>query len=461
MRGNDFIAWPYDLALFTDLYELSMLQSYFEAGLSQEAVFSLFIRRLPKERNYFLVCGLADMLQGLEVFRFSQDAIQYLSSLNKFSSQFLDYLAEFRFEGDVHAAPEGTPIFANEPILEVVAPIGQGQLIETFVMNQLHLQTLLASKAARVVEAAQGRAVVDFGARRMHGLDAAVKAARAFHIAGVDATSNVLAGKRYGIPVAGTMAHSYIEAFDTEYEAFHTFSETFPETILLVDTYDTIAGVKNVIRLARELGKVFRINGIRLDSGNLASLAKECRKELDKEGLESVKIFVSGGIDEYEIRDLLANGAPISGFGVGTAMGVSDDVPALDIAYKICAYDGKGRLKLSTGKQTYPGRKQVFRVEEGRKAIRDVIARAEEDLAGGRPLLKQVMKRGKIVPDLPKDPSEIREYARHEIEKLPGNIRRIETATNPYPILISDELETHRREVTLKITQNQTIRVPL
>lgn len=443
-----------DLALFTDLYELAMMQSYFDAGLNDDAVFSLFIRRLPEGRNFLLACGLADVLVSLESLRFTADAIAYLNSLGKFSDTFLDWLSAFRFEGDVYAVPEGTPVFANEPILEVVAPIGQGQLIETLVMNQIHLQTLLASKAARVVKAARGRTVVDFGARRMHGLDAALRAARAFHIAGVDATSNVLAGERYSIPVAGTMAHSYIEAFDREYEAFRTFTRSHPKTILLVDTYDTIEGVKNVVRLARELGDAFQVQGIRLDSGDLAELAIESRKLLDTAGLESVGIFASGGIDEHVIANLVNQGAPVTGFGVGTAMGVSDDAPALDIAYKLCAYSGEGRLKLSPGKQTYPGRKQVFRLEKGGKAVHDTIATADEDLPG-RALIELVMQNGKRCNGLTQDLDQMRSFAQQQLASLPAAVTSIDPLMEPYPVHISDGVEAARVRVIEKLEQEK------
>ncbi|MCF8139102.1 MAG: nicotinate phosphoribosyltransferase, partial [Desulfotignum sp.] len=259
---------PNDSALFTDLYELTMLQAYFHENMNQEAVFSLFVRRLPPERNFLMACGLDTVLAYLENLTFTRDSLDYLRSLGQFSDSFLEWLGHFRFTGSVRAVPEGTPVFANEPILEITAPLPQAQIIETFVMNQIHLQTLLASKAWRVVTAAQGRTVVDFGARRMHGMDAALKAARAFHIAGVAATSNVLAGKLYDLPVTGTMAHSYIQSHDNEEKAFKAFLSSFPETVLLVDTYDTLAGIHKVISLADTLGTDFKVKGVRLDSGD-------------------------------------------------------------------------------------------------------------------------------------------------------------------------------------------------
>jgi nicotinate phosphoribosyltransferase len=328
--------------------------------------FSLFVRRLPERRNYLLACGLDDVLRYFESLRFTREGLDYLASLGQFTERFLRWLEGFRFTGDVDAVAEGTPVFENEPILEVSAPIAQAQLAETFVMNQVHLQTVLASKAARVVTAAEGRSVVDFGPRRMHGIDAAIKAARAFHIAGVAATSNTLAGQIYGVPVAGTMAHSFVQAAKNEMEAFRAFTALYPETTLLVDTYDTLQGVRHVIALARELGDAFKVRAVRLDSDDLVDLAAKARAMLDEAGLHHVEIFASGSLDEDAIAEIVTKEAPITGFGVGTSMGVSEDAPGLDIAYKLCAYGGRGRLKLSTGKPVFPGRKQVFRVEEMR-----------------------------------------------------------------------------------------------
>lgn len=439
---------PPGRALFTDLYELTMLQAYFEAGLSGEAVFSLYVRELPLERNYYLAAGLEDALSYLETLRFAEEDVSYLRSLSKFSEGFLDWLEGLRFEGDVYAVREGTPLFADEPLLEVVAPIGPAQLAETFLLNQAHLQSLLASKAARVVAAAAGRAVVDFGARRMHGLDAALQGARAFYIAGVQATSNVAAGRAYGIPVAGTMAHSFIEVFNTEIEAYRAFARSFPETVLLVDTYDSLQGVRRVIDLARELKGDFRVQAVRLDSGGLADLSKEARRMLDAAGLPQVGIFASGGLDEDKIDALVRAGAPIDGFGVGTAMGVSKDVPALDIVYKLTAYAGEGRLKLSPGKATYPGRKQIFRREENGRFAGDIIARDGESLEG-RPLLEAVMRGGKRLAPAP-PLAAIREYAASETAKLPPALRGLAPARETYSVTISGTLEAYRRAVTAR-----------
>jgi nicotinate phosphoribosyltransferase len=429
-----------NVALLTDLYQFTMLQAYWREGLTGEATFSLFTRRLPRQRNFLLACGLADVLEYLEKLRFSSQSIEFLATLGLFDARFLEWLAELRFTGAVRAVPEGTPIFTGEPILEITAPLPEAQVIETFVMNQVHLQTVLASKAARVVLAADGRRIVDFGVRRMHGADAGIKAARAFRIAGVDATSNVLAGQLYGIPVAGTVAHSYVQAHDDELEAFRAFAELYPETILLVDTYDTLEGVRKVVALAEELGSAFHVTGVRLDSGDLAALAVETRAILDAAGLERVEIFASSGLDEHAIAKIVDRDAPILGFGVGTGMGVAFDAPALDMAYKLTSYAGRGRTKLSTGKAILPGLKQIYRQEEGSTAVRDVLAQASEALPG-RPLLVEVMKNGARQPAGEVDLDAARERACDEIDRLPERVRGIEPANPPYPVEISAGLE--------------------
>jgi nicotinate phosphoribosyltransferase len=443
-------AEAHNLALFTDLYELTMLRAYVEQEMDAPATFSLFVRRLPERRNYLLACGLDDVLRYFEELRFTAEDLDYLASLGQFSDRFLSWLEDFRFTGDVFAVPEGTPVFANEPILEITAPIAQAQLVETYVMNQVHLQTVLASKAARVVSAAEGRAVVDFGPRRMHGIDAALKAARAFHIAGVAATSNVLAGRIYGVPVSGTMAHSYVQAAEDEMAAFRNFTRLYPETVLLVDTYDTLDGVRHVVDLARELGDDFKVRAVRLDSGDLVDLSFRARAILDEAGLDRVAIFASGSLDEDAVAKIVAAGAPITGFGVGTKMGVSDDAPGLDIAYKLCAYAGRGRLKLSTGKPILPGRKQVFRIEEDGIATRDVIARADETLAG-RPLLEQVMRGGERIEAGRVELDRARDHARDQILRLPDRVRALTPADPPYRVEVSEALQAYQDEVERQV----------
>lgn len=438
------------VALFTDLYELTMCQAYFVERMFAPATFSLFVRRLPETRNFLLACGLDDILRYLESLRFGTESLDHLASLGLFSEAFLRWLETVRFSGDVWAVREGTPVFANEPILEVTAPIGEAQLAETFIMNQVHLQTTLASKAVRVVTAARGRTVVDFGPRRMHGIDAAVKAARAFHIAGVAATSNVFASKVYGVNTSGTMAHSFIEAWEEEIDAFRSFARLYPQTVLLIDTYDTLRGVEKVCELARELGDDFNVRAVRLDSGDLIDLAFKVRERLDGAGLERVAIFASSSLDESVIDGIVSSNAPITGFGVGTKMGVSEDAPSLDIAYKLCAYDGQGRLKTSTGKPVLPGRKQVFREERDGRAVGDIIARADER-GPGRPLLEPVMEGGARTTAGRVGLEQAREHAAEELSRLPDAIRALSPADPAYPVRITEALRGYQDEIKQRI----------
>ena len=439
-------------ALFVDQYELTMLQAYWCEEMHGEAVFSLYYRSLPDGWNYALACGLDTVLEYLEHLRFTPGELDHLATDDTFSEAFLGWLADFRFTGEVRAVAEGTPIFPEEPILEIRAPIGEAQVIETFVMNQIHLQTVLASRASRVVRAAGEAEVVDFGMRRMHGTDAAMKGARAFHIAGVKATSNVAAGRALGVPVTGTMAHSYIQAHGEEIEAFRAFARLYPETVLLVDTYDTLEGVRTVVRLAREMGDRFNVRGIRLDSGELGELAARSRAILDDAGLDRVRIVASGGLDEFRIRELRERGAPIDGYGVGTRMGVSVGAPVLDIAYKLTEYGGKGRMKLSTGKRILPGAKQVFRVEEGGRDVRDVIAGADEHL-DGRPLLEVVMREGSRVTAPGRSLDEIRDDTRAQLERLPERLHALEGAAPPFPVGISESLTKRQRTVAGRVAE--------
>jgi nicotinate phosphoribosyltransferase len=329
--------------------------------------------------------------------------------------------------------------------MELVAPIAEAQLIETLVLNQIGLQTMLASKAARVVEAARGRGVVDFGARRAQGLDAAMKGARAFSIGGVESTSNVAAGECYGLPVAGTMAHSFVQAFASEMDAFRSFSEIFPDTTLLIDTYDAIDGVKKVVALAKERGPDFKIRAVRIDSGDLDALSREARRILDAAGLSHVRIVASGGLDETRIDALTSRGAPIDIFGVGTDMAVSSDAPALDIAYKLTEYAGRGRMKLSAGKRSLPGRKQVFREFRDGVAVRDIIARHGETLPGV-PLLEPFMRSGRRLATQSIDLRDIRAYAKAQLAALPPHLRKLHAQEPRYEVAISDALARYERE---------------
>ena len=428
-----------DPALYADLYELTMLQSYRERGLRAPATFELYARTLPGGRNYLLACGLDSALAYLERLRFGPDALASLEGLG-FPAPFLDWLGELRFTGDVHAMPEGTPAFAGEPLLVVEAPMAEAQVVETYLINQLHFQTLVASKGARIVTAAAGRPVADFGGRRAHGTEAGLLAARALYIAGMASTSSVAAGARYGIPVTGTMAHSYIQVHGDDLTAFRDFVATHPETTLLVDTFDTLAGVRAVIELARELGGAFRVRAIRLDSEPLAELAVRARRLLDAAGLVSVRIIASGGLDEQGIAELVDAGAPIDAFGVGTHAVTSADAPTFDAVYKLVAYDGEGRIKRSTGKETLPGRKQVFR-QRGASGTpaRDILARADEHHEGD-PLLVPVMRGGRRLAAGGESLQRARERAASEIARLPDRVRGLPAADRPYDVVVSDAL---------------------
>lgn len=438
-------------ALFTDLYELTMMQSYFYQNMNDKAVFSLFVRKLPPSRNFLLSAGLEDVLDFLEDLRFSKEDIEYLDSLNIFHRDFLKYLSEFRFSGDVYALPEGTPFFANEPLLEIIAPIQEAQLLETYLLNQMHFQTLAASKAARIVNAAKGIPVIDFGLRRIHGYDAGIKAARSFYIAGVQATSNVLAGRIFNIPVSGTMAHSLIQAYDKEIDAFKEFALLYPKTILLVDTYDTMQAIEKIIELSRQMGDNFQIQGVRIDSSDLCEIAGEVRTRLASAGLEKIKIFASGGLDEYKISELLKQNTPLDGLGVGTKMGVSEDVPYLDLVYKMTSYACRDSIKLSSGKETLPGKKQIFRQEEGNHFLRDTLGSFEEELPG-RGLLLKVMENGKKTRVLQRDLNRIRQDTLQEINKLPPEILKINSPIEKNPVQISDNLRQRHRQLVQKIS---------
>jgi nicotinate phosphoribosyltransferase len=373
-----------NMSLFTDFYELTMCASYFDNKNFEPATFDLFIRRLPENRSYFLFAGLEQALQYLQSIKFTEEHLAYLKKQG-FNEDFLDYLRGFRFTGDVCAVPEGTVTFPNEPLIRVTAPIIEAQLVETFLLNTVNLQTMIATKASRVVHAAKGKSVIEFGLRREHGIDAGMKVARSSYIAGCQGTSNVLAGQAYGIPVFGTMAHSFIMSYPKEIDAFRAFAKTFPnKSTLLIDTYDDISGAEKAAVVAKELeAKGFRLGGVRLDSGDLAQTSKKVRKILDDQGLAYAKIFASGDLDEFKIAELLSNGAQIDAFGVGTKMGTSADRPYLDVIYKLCetmTADGTFSpiMKLSKDKITLPGRKQVYRFKNAEGNLeKDVIALAE------------------------------------------------------------------------------------
>lgn len=431
------MAAPSAQGLVTDLYQLTMLQAYLEHGMRAPATFELFTRRLPPNRNFLIAAGLDAALDYLEQLRFEASDIDYLESLGRFSAEFLDYLRGFRFSGSVDAVPEGTPFFANEPLLRVQAPLPEAQLVETRLLNLVQLPTAVASKAARVVAAADGRSVVDFGLRHAHGADASLAASRAAYIAGVEATSNVAAGQAFGIPVAGTMAHSFVQAHDCEREAFRRFMATFPTAALLVDTYDVEAGMATVIELVREAGGAAPA-AVRLDSGDLAAHARRTRRQLDAAGLTHVQIIASGNLGEHEIARLVADGAPIDSFGVGAALAVSEDAPCLDVVYKLVAYDGRGRMKLAAQKTTLPDPKQVFRQFDG-GVTHDVLG-LDGEKAGGQPLLEPVMRDGRRMPGSRRSLDRIRTHAQRSQAALPARTRSLEPVTPPYRVEISAAL---------------------
>lgn len=431
-----------DLGLFTDLYELTMAQTYFAGGMFGTATFDLFVRSYPPNRGYMVCAGLEDTLEFLEGVSFGDGARQYLREQGMFSEDFLDYMGALRFNGTVRALPEGRIFFCNEPILQVTAPIIEAQLVETLLINRLNLQSLQATKAARCVWAAQGRTVSDFGARRAPGVDGALTMARAGYMGGFQSTSNVLAARRYGLPPAGTMAHSMITAYPTELEAFRAYANAFSHrTILLLDTYDTIEGARNAVRAGKELEEAgHRLVGVRLDSGDYLDLSRRVRGILDEAGLDYVQIVVSGGLDEFEIARLVEEGAPIDIFGVGTRVSVSADAPYSDMSYKLAWYENRPLMKLSPDKVSPPGNKQVYRVRDAQGAYeRDVVVLQEENLPGGEALLETVMERGQRTRPAP-ELSRAREWFNHDFERLGEHFKRI---VNPprYPVELSNQLQ--------------------
>jgi nicotinate phosphoribosyltransferase len=433
--------------LYTDLYEVRMAASYLRRGMTGSATFSLFSRRLPATRGFLVATGLADVLDFLAGFHFDTEETDYLRRSVGLDEDSLATLSETTFTGDVWAVPEGRLVFADEPLLEVTAPIAQAQLVETAVLNLMTFATTVASKAARCRLAAPHAELIDFAFRRTHGLEAAVGVARASAIAGFDTTSNVAAARRYGLRAAGTMAHSYVEAFADERSAFVAFAEDFPENaIFLVDTYDTVAGVRIAADVANALGLRGPV-GIRLDSGELADLARRARKILDTAGLTGARIVASGGLDEHVVAALVDQRAPIDAYGIGTKMGVSADAPSLDSAYKMVAFDGRPVMKLSTGKATFPGAKQVFRGPDA--AAGDVLALREElPPTGYEPLLVPVMVGGQAVAPA-EPPAEVcaaRERFAADLAWLPEAARRL-TAPEPVTVRPSARLEALRAQV--------------
>ena len=440
-----------ELGLFTDLYEITMAQSYFQHGMFAPATFSLFIRTYPANRSYFVAAGLEDVLNYLEEWRFPEESIDYLHSTRIFSSDFLDYLSGLRFTGDVWAVPEGRLLFADEPMLEVTGPVIEAQAVETFIINQINLQSLIATKASRYVWAAGGKALADFSLRRTHGTDAGMKVARASYISGFQSTSNVLAGKMYGIPLSGTMAHSYISSHEQEIDAFRNFVRSFPErSILLIDTYDTIAGARNAAAVGKEMEALGqRLQGVRLDSGDFDSLSRQVRVILDQAGLQYTRIVASGGLDESDIYDMVSGGAPIDVFGVGTKMGVSADAPWSDMAYKLVKYDGRPVLKLSTGKASLPGEKQVFRLRDDKGNFsKDIIALRDERVEGGESLLCKVMEGGKTIQP-PPSLDEIRGHFKEDFGHLDDRFKALREPPS-YEVALSSHVKEMYHRLTVE-----------
>jgi nicotinate phosphoribosyltransferase len=439
--------------LITDLYQLTMLQAYLEKDMTDTAVFEFFVRKLPPGRNFLLAAGLEHVLQFLSEMSFSPEEIEYVAGTGRFSDKVVKYMERFRFEGEVHALPEGTVFFPNEPVLRVTAPLPAAQLVETRIISILHINTLIASKAARSRLAANEKTLlVDFGLRRAHGAEAGIAAARSSYIAGFAGSSTVIAEPLYGIPVYGTMAHSFVEAHVGEKQAYLDFARANPGNVtLLIDTYDTLRAAEKTVDVARQLGKEgIKVRAVRLDSGDILDLSIKVREILNAGGFPEIGIFVSGDMDEYSIRDLLQRGAPIDGFGVGTKMDTSADAPYLECAYKLMEYAGIPRFKKSKGKATLPGRKQVFRKYEDGIMSGDVIGLEDEGLEG-QPILKKYMSAGNLSGPTP-SLKDIARYASEQMRALPGHLRVLESGAD-YPVELSSGLEKLRDEVELKLGQ--------
>jgi nicotinate phosphoribosyltransferase len=424
-------------SLVTDLYELTMAAAYQAEGIEHEATFELFVRRLPAQRRFLVAAGLDDALAGLETLSFAPHEVEYLAGLELFPARFIDRLADLRFTGEVWGIPEGDVVFAGEPIVRVTAPLIEAQLVETFLLNAIASRTMLASKAARIAIACGGRDFVDFSARRDHGVDAAMAAARGAWICGAAGTSLVAAGERWGIPLSGTMAHSFVMSFEDERDAFRAYARSFPEhAVLLIDTYDTVEGARHAAEVAQELaGEGMRISAVRLDSGDLARLAVDVRAVLDEAGLFDVRILASGDLDEHRIAELLAAGAPVDAFGVGTQLGTSGDAASLGAVYKLVDDASGPRMKLAEGKVTLPGRKQVWRLPD-----RDVLGLHDEHVAGGRPLLVAAMADGRRL-EPPEPLAAIRQRCLAALVGLPPELRSLEPVDDPvWPVDISTGL---------------------
>jgi nicotinate phosphoribosyltransferase len=441
---------PCNPALLVDLYELTMAAGYFEHGVDARATFELFVRQLPRERSYLVASGIDAALEYLECLRFTEEDVRYLRAQPAFrtvSDPFFEHLRRFRFSGDVDAVREGTLVFAEEPILRVTAPVEEAQIVETYLLSVVNFETLVASKAARVVRAAGRASVLEFGTRRAHGPEAGLRAARAAYVGGCAATSNVLAGMRYGLPIAGTAAHSWTQIFPSERRSFEALVETFPDTaILLIDTYDSLAGAE----IAATLGRP--VSGVRLDSGELLEKSRHVREILDRHGLHETQIVASGDLNEHKIQELVANGAPIDSFGVGTDLATSRDVPALSVVYKLVEFVRDRQVhyttKFSEEKVYWPGRKQVFRFSQAGRFHHDLLARAEEEYPEAVPLLEPALRAGKRV--IAREPlAEVRARSMANLGQLPEPYHALRDAPL-YPVEKSAALDRLLEEVREK-----------
>lgn len=433
--------------LLTDLYQLTMLQAYHAGGLGQTAVFELFARALPADRGFYVAAGLEQLLDFLEQAAFTREDLDWLRGTGRFTPQFVDSLSQWRFTGDVDALPEGTVFFPDEPLVRVTAPMPEAQLVESRLINILHLQTLIATKAVRSVLAAPGKLLVDFGMRRAHGAEAALYAARASFIAGFAGSATVLAERLWGVPAFGTMAHSFVEAFDRESDAFAVFARAQPQNVtLLIDTYDTEAAAQKVATLAPALAaEGIQIKAVRLDSGDLNAHARRVRGILDHAGLRTVGIFASGGLDEHDLVRLISGGAPIDGFGVGTRLDTSADAPYLDCAYKLQVFDGIPRRKRSEGKASWPGAKQVYRrIGADGRFLGDLIT-LESAPGEGEPLLVPAMRGGRRVIE-GEDLARMRARCADQVARLPPGVRLLRGPA-PYPVRVAESLVTLAAEL--------------
>lgn len=440
-------------ALLTDLYQLTMLHGYVREGMTEKAVFELFLHDSPDNRNFLVAAGLEQALQYLESFHFTDDECRWLSDTGRFDRTFIDYLGSMRFTGDAYAMPEGTIFFGKEPLLQIIAPLPEAQVIETRLINLINFQSMIASKAVRSVITAPNKLLVDFGLRRAHGEEAGVMAARASYLAGFSGTSNVLAAKEFDIPMYGTMAHSYIMAHDDEAEAFLNYVNAQPDNIVfLIDTYDIEEGARKVVQISEKIQmQGHTIKAVRIDSGNMLQHSYKVRRILDESGLENVNIFASGDLDEYSLKTIIGQNAPIDGFGIGTRMVASEDKPYLNCVYKLQEYAGIARLKKSEGKQTLPGQKQVYRHYDKNGLLENDIITVIEDQQDGKPLLYKAMENGKRLHSV-HSLEEIRKQVKSQVEQLPSELLGLEKA-NIYPVLVSDKMKSLMEDINIRLRE--------